>query len=306
MPSEAFSVSVPASSANLGPGFDALAVALDMHMRAALEPAPAFSLWFEKTAEAPASPGIERAIVRAMRSVHPDLPHVRMRVSNEIPLGKGFGSSAAAAVLGIAAGLRARGQAVNLRDVARRASELEGHPENALAAVYGGTVIAASSDVETMLRFAAPSDLRAVAVIPQCQMSTHFSRTLLPERYERADVVFTAQRAALLGAALASGAWHALGEAMRDRIHQPYRAAQIPGMSAALEVRARGLVASALSGAGPSLIAFVRAGSAWEPIAERLATCFRKSGSSARALSLGFTDRGLRVRAQSMEGRRCA
>jgi len=154
-------------------------------------------------------------------------------------------------------------------------------------------VVAASSDARAYLRLRAARDLRALVVIPEIELSTADARALLPERYDRADVVFTAQRAALLGAALASGSWNELSEAMHDRIHQPYRAGRIPGMTDALAIRERGLIGCALSGAGPSIIALLRPRAAWERVADRISACFSRAGILSRALALDLSDRGL-------------
>jgi homoserine kinase len=290
-----FTVSVPATSANLGPGFDAVGVALDLRLCADVRAARRFSLAFEPGPDAPSHDGFEAAIVRAMRRIDDELPRVRVRARNDIPLGKGLGSSAAASVLGLAIAARARGFAIARRDLARIACELEGHPDNALPAAFGGVVIAASGESGAYVRLRAATSLRALVVVPNVTLATGDSRALLPERYERADVVFTAQRAALLGAALASGSWRPLREAMRDRMHQPYRAARIPGMEDALAVDERGMIGSALSGAGPSLISLVRRNGSWQHLADRFEACFARAGVAARTLELGLSSRGLSI-----------
>jgi homoserine kinase len=290
-----FSVSVPATSANLGPGFDAVGMALDLHVRASVEPAKRFALEFQPGRDAPSHDGFARAIVRAMQCVDARLPAIRVRVSNAIPLGKGLGSSAAAGVLGLAIASKARGRSLDRARLARMACELEGHPDNALPAVFGSVVVAASSDARAYVRLPAAPQLRALVVVPEIALATHDSRALLPERYERADVVFTAQRAALLGAALASGAWNELREAMRDRVHQPYRVPCIPGMQEALAMRHRAVLGSALSGAGPSLVALLHAGVSYEGAARRIEACFLRAGVAARSYFLRLCARGLVV-----------
>ncbi len=292
-----FTASVPATSANLGPGFDAVGVALALRLRAEVEPAAAFALEFVPGLDAPSHEGFAQAIVRAMRCVDERLPAVRVRVDNRIPLGKGLGSSAAATVLGIAVAARAHGRALPRREIARLACALEGHPDNALPAVLGSVVVAASGENGSYLRLAAVPQLRALVVVPDVTLGTAQARALLPERYERADVVFTAQRAALLGAALAAGAWNELDAAMRDRVHQPYRVARIPGMAEALAVRDRGVLGTALSGAGPSLIALLRPQASWRNVARRLSNCFAAAGIATRAFVLPLSAAGLRVAA---------
>jgi homoserine kinase len=295
LPRDAFVVTVPATSANLGPGFDAVGIALDLRLRAFVDPSDRFALSFGGP-HAPSHDGFADAIVSAMRRFHDRLPLVRVHVDNAIPLGKGLGSSAAASVLGLAVASRARGELLTRDRLAQLACELEGHPDNAFAAVYGGAVVAASPNARDCVRLAAPRELRAVVVIPEFDLATREARALLPDRYERGDVIYTAQRASLLGAALASRSWRALRAAMSDRVHQPYRAQRVPGLAAVLALRARALVGIALSGAGPSVIAILRAGTAWESIAARMEACFSRSGIASHARCLAFSARGVAVR----------
>lgn len=294
-PREAFAVSVPATSANLGPGFDAVGIALDLRVRALVEPSDRFRLTFGGL-HAPSHDGYADAIVAAMKRIDERLPRVRVHVENEIPLGKGLGSSAAAAVLGLVVAARARGEYLSRETLAHHTCELEGHPDNALAAIYGGTVVATSASANDCVRIEAPRGLRALVVVPAFDLATHEARALLPERYERCDMVYQAQRASLLGAALASGSWRALGAAMNDRLHQPYRAQRVPGLAEALAVRARDLVGVALSGAGPSVLAIVRESASWRSIAHRLEDCFARAGIAAQAQHLAFAARGVVVR----------
>jgi homoserine kinase len=290
---EAFRVSVPATSANLGPGFDAVGIALGLRLRADVEPARRFALIFDEGGEAPSHDGLARAIEDAMRSIDPELPRARIRVHNDIPLGKGLGSSAAATVAGLAIASRIRNGAVDLRAIARAACRIEGHPDNALPAVYGGAVICASNDGDDYLRVRAPRELCALVIVPDVNLATSVSRAMLPDRYDRCDVVFTAQRAAMLGAALASGSWRELGLAMHDRVHQPYRAPGIPGMEEALALSVRGVIGSALSGAGPSLIALLHPRAVWNRIAPLFEACFTRAGISSRSLVLTPAVRGI-------------
>lgn len=292
-PFEPFAVSVPATSANLGPGFDAVGIALDLRIRARVEPAAAFELQFAPGPHAPTHDGYAEAIVAAMRSVEAELPAARVVVSNDIPLGRGLGSSAAAAVLGVAVAAKAHGVAMPKARLARLASEIEGHPDNALPAVFGGAVIASSHERFGYVRLPLKRELRALLVVPEFELATGASRAMLPDSYSRADVVFTAQRAALLGAALASGSWNELRAAMCDRMHQPFRAPHIPGMKEALEQRSRHLLGVAMSGAGPSVIALMRAGAPWRDDAGKLQRCFARAGVASSALHLQIGGRGV-------------
>lgn len=289
-----YCISVPASSANLGPGFDAAGIALSLRMRATVEPASRLVIAFSEEGRPPSHDGLASLMIRAMRVVHSQLPAVRMHVRNDIPLGKGLGSSAAAIVLGLAVALRAAGKRAGARDIGRIASAIEGHPDNALAAALGGAVIAASGT--QFLRFPCSRRIRPLLVVPEIELDTHSARMLLPLSYDRADMVFTAQRAAMLGAALASGDMRHLREAMRDRVHQPYRAARIPGLLDALEVRDADLAGVALSGAGPSVLAFVRAGGDERRVAGKLRAAFARADVQSYALPLAFCERALQVR----------
>jgi homoserine kinase len=286
-----FSVSIPATSANLGPGFDAVGIALSMQLRARVKKAKRFSIQFAGTS-VPSHEGYERAILDAMMRLAPQRPCVNISIENEIPLGKGLGSSAAASILGLLVGARASGTRLSRNEVAEHACALEGHPDNALPALFGGAVISVPG---ARITLPAPKGVAAVVVVPQIDLSTKAARALLPERYSRSDMAFTAGRASLLGAALASGSWSALHAAMGDRMHQPYRAKKIPGLDDALSVRARGLLGVALSGAGPSVLAFVRERSA-SSVAAKLCACFERAGIPAESFELRFASRGASVR----------
>jgi homoserine kinase len=286
-------ISVPATSANLGPGFDAVGIALDLRCRAIVEPASRFSLEFSGP-EQPTQPGFEQTLIGAMQSVRNEPPRVHVQLHNAIPLGKGLGSSAAARALGVTIAARAHGIQLDRDQIAHHVCELESHPDNALPAIYGGITIAANASAS--IKLDAPRDLRAIVVVPDYDLATSAARALLPPSYSKADVVFNIQRAALLGAALASGNWHMLRDAMQDRIHHPYREAVVPGLADALRVDADGLLGIALSGAGPSVLALVHDRVAWRPIAARIAACFSAAGIASRSYRLALASRGLILR----------
>ena len=173
--------------------------------------------------------------------------------------------------------------------LAHAVAELEGHPDNALAAWYGGAVVAAlGDDGLTAARFG-PPDVAAVIVVPDIHLPTEHARALIPDAYDRADVVHNVQRAALLGAALASGRLDLLRAAVRDRLHQPYRAAMVPGLEEMLALDDLSVVAVALSGAGPSVLALVRDHPA--RIGRTIAAIFARHGVRSAVLTpaLAFT-----------------
>jgi homoserine kinase len=161
-----FVAAVPASSANLGPGFDAIGLALDLWVRATVQPALHFSVSFKAGTYVPTNAGFENEIVRGMdRVLGPMRPSVSVLVENAIPLGKGLGASAAGAVLGLTIGAELAPVRPSVRELARHAAELEGHPDNALPALLGGVVVAAMPEGEgpTYLRFDPPAGRIAFA-----------------------------------------------------------------------------------------------------------------------------------------------
>jgi homoserine kinase len=291
-------VRVPASSANLGPGFDAIGLALDLHLRADVTPAERFSVTFDPGPWAPTNPNFEHEITRGITTAASgELPRVSLRVNNAIPLGKGLGASAAGAVLGLIVARECLSDPPGEADLAQAACAIEGHPDNALPALLGGVVIAAQGEDArpAFVRIEAPPALRAVVVVPQIVLPTAAARALLPERYERRDVVYNIQRAALLAAALAGNRLDVLRVASADRVHQPYRAPLVPGFTEMLGLELPGLLCVALSGAGPSVIALVTANEA--AIGAALCETFAREGVESTAFSLTISSAGAAVEA---------
>ena len=233
------------------------------------------------------------AVERAIERIAPGAAPLAVELDNAIPLGAGLGSSAAAYALGAAIGAQLLERAPDDASLVLAVAQLDGHPDNALAAWYGGTVVASlSGDQLTSARFP-PLPVDAVVVVPELALATDDARAMLPERYARDDAVFNVQRAALLGAALAGGRLELLREATRDRLHQPYRAHAVPGLAEILELEDPALVAVALSGAGPSVLALVRDSPA--RIGELIAATFARHGVRSAALALRLAASGVTV-----------
>jgi homoserine kinase len=293
----AFSVSVPASSANLGPGFDAIGLALDLAVRASVRPAETFSFTIDGGSARPTNPGFESEVLRGLDLVlgAAPRPNVSIDVQNDIPLGKGLGASAAGAVLGVTIGAELAQKRPTPAALAQMACTLEGHPDNALPALLGGVVIAAqpNGSPPQYLRFEPPPGLRAIVVTPQIVLPTAAARALLPATYARADVVFNVQRAALLAASLASGSFSGLREATRDRIHQPFRAPLVPGFDAMLAFDLPGLLSITLSGAGPSVLALVDSND--ESIGRAMHDAFAREGIESAVRHLAIASQGANV-----------
>lgn len=298
-----FDISVPATSANLGPGFDTIGLALDLRLRAHVEPAAAFSMTFIEGPAAPTHDGFGLEIQRGMKAVlgaRPK-PAIAIHVDNPIPLGKGLGSSAAAGVLGACIAAQATGLQLSEADMTRVVTDLEGHPDNALPALLGGIVIAAQrgEDAPSYLRFTPPAGVRAIIAIPELELATFEARALLPHNYRKEDVVYNIQRAALLAASLASGNLAHLRVAMSDRVHQPYRSAFVPGLPECLNLQMEGLLGVALSGAGPSIIALVDGNVL--AISAALREAFELHKISCETWVLGLSSIGVHIRTNGGE-----
>jgi homoserine kinase len=261
-------VDVPASSANLGAGYDALALALDIRDRVVVtalpEPGLDLAVTGEGAADLPTDShnrffvAFEIGLRWALGEVPADVGW-RVRMINDIPVARGLGSSAAATVAGlVAADAMAGGGLLDGRQLLTLAAEIEGHPDNAAAALLGGFVVVAMVDGRPeAIRFDIPRDLRAVLFIPVRPLSTGAMRATLPHDVPHRDAVFNVGRAALGVAALATGRLELLRATTEDRLHEPYRAAIFPALPALVgAARDAGALGACLSGSGSSVIAF--------------------------------------------------
>jgi homoserine kinase len=237
-------VRVPSSSANLGPGFDCMAAAL----APALELEVAETGNFAVESELAVSKGRENLCVRAFERLHP-ADDFTFRIRSEIPLSGGLGSSAAA----IVAGLMAADHLFELdADLLACASELEGHPDNVAAALYGGFVICADGEAT---RFDPPTGLEALAVVPEQPVRTRAARAALPAQVSLQDAVFNVAHGALLTLGLARGDWDLLARGLHDRLHEPHRAHLFPrSFELASRARELGALGASISGAGPTVL----------------------------------------------------
>jgi homoserine kinase len=254
---------LPATSANLGPGFDAAAAALDFCLEIDAEPAAAFSI-AATGHDAEHCQRLEDNLVleiyKSMLAKHerPIVP-LAIRMDNGIPLGMGCGSSAAGRLAAIVLASHFGRLGWSSERILEEACVLEGHPDNAAACWLGGFVTAArEGDTVHVARVTPPEAWRAIVVFPAEPLPTSQARAVLPESYSRADVVANIQSVAMLGLAFAQGRGDLLRIAMKDRIHQPYRAALCPMLPRLLPlVGHNGILGAALSGAGPAVLVVV-------------------------------------------------
>jgi homoserine kinase len=256
-------VRVPATSANLGPGFDAFGVALGLRMEARVRDATdgvRVRSTGEGQSELPS--GDDNLLWRAFIALHAHVgvpvPAVTIEVTSPIPLERGLGSSSAAIVAGLGLARATSGVAIADRDVVRLATEMEGHPDNVAPAVLGGLVVAAARDDGTLvLRRGQPHRrLRPLLLVPDERQSTRSARGVLPRSLPTGDVVTQVGRAGhLVGALL--GAWPADPAVAGDRLHEPARAEAMPESGELLDELRRAGVHAWLSGAGPAVAAAV-------------------------------------------------
>ncbi|MCS6869650.1 MAG: homoserine kinase [Thermus sp.] len=252
---------VPATLANLGSGFDALGVALDLYLEVEAEPAREDAFFYEGEGQVAGTDNLIHQGYRAgMAALGLKAEPLAIRAFNPIPLARGMGSSSAALVAGVALADRVSGGRLGREGVFQVAARLEGHPDNVAPAVYGGFV-AALSEPPLAIPLPRPEGVRFVLAVPPYPVPTPLARAALPEKVPLADAVYNLARSALWPAALYSGRLEALREACRDRLHQPHRAHLMPGVMEAIEnALAAGALAAFVGGAGPTLAALVRQG----------------------------------------------
>ena len=255
-------IKVPATSANMGPGFDSIGIALELYNH----------LWFEEIEE-----GVEIIVKRKQEIEVPTdknnliyktmvdffaqtgnvMPGVRLIQEDYIPMVRGLGSSAACIVAGLLAANHLSGRHYCREQLAQIAAKIEGHPDNSNPAFFGSMVVGALDQNEMRyVRLDLPKELVFAIMVPDFPVSTEDSRKVLPDGYTKKDAVFNASRAALLVASMYTGKYENLSMAMQDRIHQPYRSQLIPNMDRIFKAAKNyGALATYLSGAGSTLMA---------------------------------------------------
>jgi homoserine kinase len=261
--SAGFRLRLPATSANLGPGFDAVAVALDFYLEIEAEPAAEFSIAATGRDRERCGRIEDNLILEIYKGLL--LSHGRtivplaIRMANGIPLGMGCGSSAAGRLAAIALAVHFGQLDWSSERILEEACVLEGHPDNAAACWLGGFVTAAfEGRTVHVARVAPPVEWRAIVVLPAEPLPTSKARAMLPESYSRADAVANIQSVAMLGLAFAQARADLLRIAMSDRIHQPYRAPICLLLPRLLPLAGdHGILGAALSGAGPAMLVVV-------------------------------------------------
>jgi len=254
---------LPATSANLGSGFDAVAVALDFHLEIEAIPAVQFSIEATGRDRARCAQLENNLIVGVYEDLlikegRPVVP-LSLRMANGIPLGMGCGSSAAGRLAGVALAVHFGQLGWGSDQILETASRLEGHPDNVAACWLGGFVAAASEGGTVHVAGVnPPTEWRAIVVLPRTPLPTSQARAVLPDTYTRLDIVANIQAASLLGLAFAQSRGDLLRSAMSDRVHQPYRSAMCPLLAPLLPLAGQhGILGVSLSGAGPAVLVVV-------------------------------------------------
>lgn len=291
----------PATTANLGPGFDCLGLALGLYLHLEVREEKGAGLELRISGEGahtlPRDQGnlICQSLLRALGQTGYTPGHLLLSSHSQIPLAAGLGSSAAARVAGLAAGLLLAGQEPDPDRLIALAVEEEGHPDNVAPCILGGFALAVrDQDRLSCLRLPTPAGLQALVVVPDFALPTPRAREVLPAQVDLADAVFNQSRTALLAAALALGRLELLKSAMQDRLHQPYRAPLIPGLEDVLKAALKaGALGASLSGAGPAVLALVRQGETHPGLAMQEA--WQRHRISSRLLVLELDQQGLQV-----------
>jgi len=285
-------LTLPATSANLGPAFDAAALALGLFLKIRAEAAGKFSIQARGRDPEICGRLEDHLILTTYREVlevqqKPAQP-LALRIDNQIPIGKGCGSSAAARLAGIALAVHFGKLRWTDSRIVGEASRREHHPDNAAACWMGGVTVArmAGEAEAQVARIAPKGKWPLLLAVPEQALSTEVARSVLPAQYSRADAVSNIQNSMLLLAALMQGRPDLLSSALADRIHQPYRAALCPLLPALQKIAGTsGIVGVALSGAGPSVLIFLDAKASPSRVKARIAAHLWTSGLTAELIS---------------------
>jgi homoserine kinase len=282
-------VKVPASSANLGPGYDVLAAALAMHLELEVEETGTFTVEADGLG---VSLDRSNLCVRAFESLRP-ADRIAFRIRSEIPLAAGLGSSAAAIVAGLLAADHLYELAQEPEDILVKAAEIEGHPDNVAAALYGGFVVCANQDgAVTATRLDPPQGVEAVVVIPHEQVPTEDARTAIPESIPLADAVANISAASELVLGIQRSDLTLIGRGLADRLHQPHRAHLYPrSMEIVREAPRIGAIGASISGAGPTVLVW----SFWQSTGGVMKELNERVGNWAEVKRVPFSPMGADV-----------
>jgi len=292
-----FRVTIPATSANLGPGFDCLGMALQLYNTITVETKRPFQISltgsYKEGLPADESNLVWRTMCHFWDLIHYPTPTVDLTFENNIPPARGLGSSSAAIVGGLVVANKIAGSPYTKLELLQVANALEGHPDNVTPALYGGITLSVPTERSILPRVLAQSpNLKAVVIIPDTHLNTKKARGILPPQVHRKDAVFNISHVSLLTEAFIREEYPLLKEGMRDKLHQSQRAALIPGLLETLESALQtGAYGAALSGSGPTLLALIPNNSS-EAVSLSMITTLGKHGINAQAMVLAIDTSG--------------
>ena len=282
---------VPATSANLGPGFDCLGLALDLYNETTFSlegNSLSIEIYGEGKNLLPLNEQnlVLKSFLRLYHRADAPVPNgLRVISTNSVPISSGMGSSASAILTGLLGANSLLNEPFSQDEILKLATELEGHPDNVAPALMGGLVVSAQKGMQIFTQQLPLADWEMVVITPNVTWTTQQARDALPKQVPLADAVFNIGRTTLVTQALASGNLPLLREMMEDRLHQSYRLKHISGAEASLKSARELGAAVALSGAGPSLIAFAEENQL-EEVEKTMLTAFQKEGVDAQARRL--------------------
>jgi homoserine kinase len=297
-----FRLSLPATSANLGPAFDAAALAMDFYIHIDARPASEFSILASGRDQDICGKLENHLILDTYREVladagRPAIP-LSLRIANDIPIGKGCGSSAAARLAGIALAVHFGNLRWSDAQIVGEASRREHHPDNASACWMGGlTVARMSAEAEAQVAGIRPKGKWPLLLaVPDQSLSTEKARGVLPAQYSRADAVTNIQNSMLLLAAFTQGRHDLLSAALEDRIHQPYRSSLCPLLPCLNQLKGQhGVLGAALSGAGPSVLVFLDPRASLPKTRKLVAAQITQCGLAAELILTSISSRGAKA-----------
>lgn len=307
MNSKRVRVTVPSSTANLGPGFDTLGMALQLYSVVEMQVSEqtTIELIGKELQGTPTDKSNLLYVIAAelFQQAGLAVPELHIRASSEAPLTRGLGSSAAAIVGALVAANHLAGEPFTRDQLFAMAVKKEGHPDNVGPSFFGGIIVATMPEKEDQpipyIRLAPPAAMRALVVIPDYALSTEKARNALPQVYSKQDVIYNVGHSSLLVAALVQGRLDLLGQAMGDRLHQPYRAPLVPGLEEILAAATdNGAVGAALSGAGPTILCLTASDSECERLKSFVDQVMRGHGISYQTMVLQPDEHGVQVEVQ--------
>lgn len=297
---EVIRIKVPASTSNLGPGFDTLSLALDLYNEFTFKVTDGgLKIKQQIPGKVPEDSNnlVYKSFCEAFKKLKKNPPGIELDIKCNIPLAAGLGSSASAVLSGLLAGNFLLNNALSKEEILSLATKIEKHPDNVSSALYGGLTISVTSGESVYVgKFPWPKELLIIVVIPDFDLPTSISRELLPLKISFGDATFNVSRTAYLLSCLLNKNWNGLRIGFQDRLHQPFRKDLVPGMEEVLQVGLNcGALGSTLSGAGPTLVAFVNNKEKAEHIGKTMTSKWEEFKVKSSCKVLNVAEEGAKV-----------